>query len=375
MIEVTTVFEADTLGYANTRIPALVMTQRGVLLAFCEARRGNGGDWDPIDILMRRSVDGGRTWTAPHTIVGSSSEPTSNSTPIVDRNGAVHFLYQQGYNRAYYLRSDDDGATWSERREITETFEAFHTDYPWRVFAPGPGHGLQLRNGRLLVPVWLSTGGDGERVSGRLPHRPSCVSIIYSDDSGKTWTRGEIVASDSDAVRNPNETVAVQLQDGRVMLNVRNESPGNRRALCFSEDGVTHWSPLQFSESLFEPICMASMIRFSEEPLDRNRILFCNPDSSTQSTSQEPATAVRWGARRRENLSLKLSYDEGLTWPIQKVLEPGIAGYSDLAVDDKGVIYCLYEGGGRNGNMFQNTHLSLARFDLEWLSDGQERPL
>ena len=144
--------------------------------------------------------------------------------------------------------------------DITPIFEQFRQEYQWNVIAPGPGHGIQLDNGRLLVPVWLSSGGHA--------HRPSCMATIYSDDHGKTWQRGEIVGRNNSAGLNPNETVAVQLSDGRVMLNIRNESKRRRRLVAFSPDGATHWTEPAFDEALFEPICMASMIRV-QRPGDR----------------------------------------------------------------------------------------------------------
>ncbi len=124
--------------------------------------------------------------------------------------------------------------------------------------APGPGHGIQLAGGRLLVPVWLSSGGR--------QHRPSCVAVICSDDHGRTWRRGDIVARHSPATPNPSESVAVQLTDGRVMLNIRNESRRFRRLVAFSPDGATRWTEPAFDESLFEPVCMASMVRAVPRP-------------------------------------------------------------------------------------------------------------
>lgn len=367
----TILFHAGTGGYASYRIPAIVVTGKGTLLAFCEARQSPRGDWCTIDILLSRSVDGGETWGPPQRInpvgqaipknpvaleqgiAGADQHTFNNPVPIVDRRtGAVHFLYCAEYARCFYTRSDDDGLTWSDPVDLTATFEAFRPEYPWRVLATGPGHGIQLANGRLLVPVWLSTGTGGHA------HRPSCVSVIYSDDHGQSWRRGEIVVGHSEETPNPSETVAVQLADGRVLLNIRTESRRNRRLISTSADGATGWSRPVFDEGLFEPICFASLIR-----LDRNRLVFANPDSHGT-----PGAAFDWGAWRRENLTVKLSDDDGQTWPVARVIDAGVAGYSDLAAGRDGTIYCLYEGAPAGANMFQRgADLTLARFDLAWL--------
>jgi sialidase-1 len=364
-------FKAGKDGYALYRIPGLVVTPKGTLLAYCEARKKTGNDWDVIDIFLRRSTDGGTTWEPArkiNTIEGKVSKnpvaikqkigregdvTTNNPVAIVDRdNGAVHFLYCVEYARCYYLRSDDDGKTFSTSANITATFEKFRPDYDWNVLAAGPGHGIQLRNGRLLVPVWLSTGTGGGA------HRPSCLSVIYSDDHGKSWQRGAIVAVDP-RPHNPNETVAVQLHDGSVMLNIRHESEPHRRGVSVSADGATGWSPIRFDEQLPEPICMASIVRLTEQPAhNKNRILFSNPHNPD--------------GRARQNLTIKLSYDEGKTWPVAKSLEPGASGYSDLAVGPDGTMYCFFERGAIDGNHFRTKSLCLARFNLEWLTDSKD---
>ena len=369
-----TLFQGDQGGYATYRIPTLAVTTHGTLLAFCEARKTGRGDWDHIDILLRRSTDDSATWSEPvkmnrvmlpidknpvalaQNIAGSDERTFNNPVIIVGGDGVLHFLHCAEYARCFYLRSDDDGLTWTEPVEITATFEAFRPEYDWKVIATGPGHGIQLKNGRLIVPVWMSIGTGGHA------HRPSVVSVIVSDDNGATWQRGDVAVWHTEATPNPSETVALQLNDSRVMLNVRTESPRHRRVVVFSDDGATGWSASQFDEGLFEPICFGSLIRYSEEP---SRILFCNPDS--RNTTKEP---YAWGAWPRENLTVKLSHDEGQTWPVAKVIDPGVAGYSDIATGPDGTIYVLYEGGSRDGDMFNNTHMTLAMFNLAWLGEN-----
>ncbi len=376
-------FEAGQGGHKLYRIPGIVVTARGTVLAYCEARKNTGLDWDDIEILLRRSTDGGKTWSEPKSLprpegqiernpaavarkLAREGEITlNNPVAIVDRGGLVHFLFCVDYGRCFYLRSEDDGVTFSKPVEITRALEPIRKDYDWRVFGTGPGHGIQLKNGRLVVALWLSTG------TGNNAHHPSVVSTIASDDGGRSWQRGDIVANERDPLLDPNETVLVQLADGRVMLNMRSESKQHRRAVAFSPDGLTHWTRPVFAEPLKEPICMASLCRLSEQgKSDRNRLLFANPDNLDGGSRNEEAGRMH----ARKNLTVKLSYDEGQTWPVARVLEPGTSGYSDLAVGPDGSVYCLYERGSTDGkDHFATRTLTLARFNLEWLSEGKDR--
>jgi sialidase-1 len=379
-LEKTDLFQAHTLGYAAYHIPGIVVTAKGTVLAWCEARK-KGGDWDAIDILLRRSTDDGRTWNEPRRLadvpgpkqknpfalvlknVNPNDVTYNNPVLIADPNGPVYGLFCIEYMRCFFIRSDDDGITWTAPTEITGCFEEFRSAYDWKVLATGPDHGIQLRSGRLIVPVWLSTGTGGGA------HRPSVTATIYSDDHGLSWHAGQIAVPCTDDWINPNETVAIELADGRVMLNVRNESKANRRLVTVSPDGASNWSPPRFADDLVEPICMGSIVRFSTEATgDTNRILFCNPDNLSCANGKEAP-----GKKRdRKNVSVRLSYDEGLTWPIKKSVEPGWSAYSDVAVTPQGTILCFYGRGEKSA--FAGDRLTLARFNLEWLTDGKDHP-
>ena len=374
-------FTANEGGYPLYRIPGIVVTAKGSLLAYCEARKNAKGNWGHIDILVHRSTDGGATWAAPLKMplpdgplernpaavakgLGKPGEITlNNPVAIVDhKTGTVVLLYCVEYGRCYSTISRDDGQTFSTPVDITSTFDKFRPEYEWKVLAVGPGHGIQLKNGRLVVAVWLSTGTGGHA------HRPSVTTTIFSDDGGKTWQRGEIAAQETKPLINPNETSLVELLDGRVLLNIRSESKEHRRAISFSKDGATGWTTPAFHDELLEPICMASLCRLNEPAADdKTRLVFANPHNLDRADGKM-APGV---GRDRKNVTIKLSNDEGTTWPISRSLELGKSGYSDLAVGSDGMIYCFYERGSSDGN-YATKHLTVAKFNVEWLTDTKE---
>jgi len=386
-MEKTDLYEGGQGGYAVYHIPGIVVTAKGTVLSWCEARKRPAGvsDWDDIRILLRRSTDEGKTWSEPKSIADVPGPKTKNpfamkmknvdpndvtyNNPVLiaDKDGTVHMLFCLEYMRVFYQKSVDDGQTWSAPTEITAALEKLRSAYDWKVLATGPNHGIQLKNGRLLSPVWLSTG------TGNNAHHPSVTATIYSDDAGKTWHAGEIAVPCTEEWVDPNETVAIELADGSVMLNVRNESKKHRRLVTTSPDGATKWSTPRFDEALLEPICMAGLTRYSlADTGGKNRILFSNPDNLSRADGKE----VPGKNRDRRNLSIKLSYDEGQTWAVNKVLEPGPGMYSDLAVTKSGTILCFYGSAGTNKGMsfYSGGRLTLARFNLEWLTDGKDTP-
>lgn len=381
-LDKTDLFIANTEGYKLYRIPGIVVTKRGTVLAYCEARKSDSGDWGPIDVLLRRSTDGGKNWEPRRTLVKVEGDlpinpvaaaqkldkpgdnTVNNPVAIVDHEtGAVHLLYCLEYMRCFYKRSDDDGLTWTEPVEITSNFDAFRKDYDWKVLATGPGHCIQLTHGphkgRLVVPVWLSLGTGGHA------HRPSVTATIFSDDHGQTWHRGAIAVPDTPEFIYPNETVIVQLADGRVMLNTRSESKRHRRLITTSVDGATNWSPPRFDEALLEPICMAGLVRVRDAQNGKPGLLaFSNPHN----LNRRDGKTTPGLSRDRINVSIKLSTDEGQTWPVSRPLEEGFSGYSDLAALPDGTILCFYERGSTDGqNIYRSGKLTIARFNAEWV--------
>lgn len=345
----TTVFEPDGF-YKSTRIPALVCTRQGSLLAFCEGRIGSASDWADMNLILRRSTDKGNSWEPIIIIDSMKGGPVGNPTPIVDENGTIHLLYQRDYAAGFYTFSKDDGRTWSKPVNITSTYNAFRPEYNWKVLAPGPGHGIQLKNGRLLSAVWLANSA---RVTPRRSHSPSCVATIYSDDHGKTWKRGAIIADSSVQISNPNESMPVQLSDGSVLMSIRNPSRQQRRAFSKSATGISDWTEVQFAGALFDPTCMAPIIALPQlKPEGKAALLFVNPDS--RNIEKHP----------RSNLSAKLSFDEGASWSLNKVINAGPSGYSDLAADQKGTVYCLYESAAKDRDF--NYRLVLKKLPAKW---------
>jgi sialidase-1 len=355
-VEKTELFTAGAGGYALYRIPALVVTPQQTVLAACEARQSGRGDWDHVDLFMRRSTDGGRTWEPARRLIGQGDAPAglqrnpaavaaglgrdgvftfNNPTWIADSaTGETHLLYCIEYARAFIITTRDGGATFTRPREITGAFESFRTrdNYAWRVLAIGPGHGTRLASGRLVAAVWLSTGEGGHA------HRPSVVATIHSDDHGVTWQAGGIAAGRGDNLINPSETIVIESEPGKVMLNIRNESPGNRRAVAWSASGNSGWSRPAFVESLWEPVCMAAMVRAPDGTL-----VFSNPATLEPNPARPDAIS-----RQRKNLGLRTSRDAGKTWSEPFGLESGPSAYSDLAVAPDGTLLCFYEHGGAN---------------------------
>jgi sialidase-1 len=323
--EFSDVFVSGQEGYHTFRIPAVIVSARGTVLAFCEGRRDSSSDSGDIDLVLKRSLDGGRTWGPLELVADDGPNTVGNPCPVVDRDtGAIwlsltHNLgsdhegtIMDGTSRqsrlVWMTHSDDDGATWAPPVDVTQTTK--RDDWTW--YATGPGVGIQLRTGRMVVPCDYAMAGT--KVYGS--------NIIYSDDHGATWALGGTVEP------HVNECQVVELPDGSLLLNMRSysqEQP-HRRALSHSSDGGLTWSPLAYDAALVEPICQASFLTY-----DPARLLFSNPAAVT-----------------RERMTVRGSEDDGVTWPHARLLHAGPAAYSCLTVLPDGLIGCLYECGDQH---------------------------
>ena len=315
-------FVAGQGGYHTYRIPAVVATTKRTLLAFCEGRTGSSSDSDDIDIVLRRSHDNGHTWTDMQVVADGGGDTIGNPCPVVDRSTGTIWLplcwnarlgpepqiiAGKAQRTVWLGKSTDDGASWSTPVEITQQVKK----PGWRWYATGPGHGVQLANGRLVVPCDFSAGDPDAQ------HRHFGSHVIYSDDHGATWQIGGVIAGQV------NECALALLGDGRLYLNMRSYHGANRRAVAWSSDNGATWSPVRTDQTLVEPVCQASL-----QSLGDQRLLFANP-----------------AGVKRENMTVRLSEDGGETWAHARSLHSGPSAYSDLVVCGNGSIGCLYECG------------------------------
>jgi sialidase-1 len=347
------VYIAGDGGHHTYRIPSVIVTPKGTLLAFAEGRQGSAADSGNIDLVLKRSEDRGVSWSAVRVLVDNGPNSASNPCPVIDRNtGTIWLLSTRnlatdresdivaGTSKAtptvWVMSSRDDGVTWSIPVEITASVKA--TGWTW--YATGPGIGIQTTGGRLVIPANHAESPGGI-------HRSH---LFFSDDGGKTWTLG------GSADPGTNESQVVELTDGRLMLNMRNHPPKpvNFRMVATSSDGGRTLSSARADEALIEPPAQASILRYSTAgPQDRNRLLFSNAASS-----------------RRERLTVRVSYDEGASWPGAGVVYDGPSAYSTLTVLPDRSIGVLFERGDKS----PYEKITFSRFTLSWLTDGKDTP-
>jgi sialidase-1 len=326
-----TLFKKGDHGYACFRIPAVVVTNSGSVLAFAEARKKSCSDTGNIDLVMRKSSDDGETWSDMKIIWDDGENVCGNPAPVVDREtGDIHLLSTWNFGadhesriidetskftrEVYHIVSKDDGNNWSVPRNITKT-----TKLPnWTWYATGPVHGIQLEKsdakGRLIIPCDHIESGTKKYYS----------HIIYSDDHGQSWQLGGTTPMDL-----VNECTIAELENGDLMLNMRNykRADSQSRQVAISKDGGITWEDQHIDEDLPEPRCQGALL--TVERNGKNVLLFTNPAHLSS----------------RVNMTLSISRNEGTSWDEKMTLFEKHAAYSDLAELKSGDIFVLFEAG------------------------------
>ncbi len=323
-------YKSGEEGYSCFRIPAIVTTTRGTLLAFAEARRNNCGDAGEINLVVKRSADGGKTWGPLQIVWDDSTNTCGNPSPVVDKKTGNIILLStwnlgsdhekdivnktsKDTRRVFLLSSSDDGNTWSKATEITKDVK--RDDWTW--YATGPGSGIQIKKGKYRGRLVVACDHTESESKKNFSH------TIYSDDEGKTWALGGTTPQDK-----VNESTVAELPNGNLMLNMRNSSEVRYRQVSISKNGGKTWSDIHADSTLIEPVCEGSLIQY-DYPGNKKFMVFSNPASKTS----------------RTNMTVRLSYDNGKTWPLSKILYSGPSAYSSVAVLPNGNIGCLFEAG------------------------------
>lgn len=323
------VYTSGQEGYHTYRIPALQQTASGALLAFAEARKLNrydaGTHDNEVHLVCKRSEDGGRTWSKLMLIEAPADHGSAaNATPVLDRTTGrvwVHYLRCKLNRGAHAARattddmqnfvrySDDDGRSWSPARDLTSICRDMH-DENWNVTVTGPGgSAIQNRDGRLIVPCW------------KIPYG---VFTLYSDDHGQSWQRSALVPQ-SDG----SENQLVELEDGRILMDFRQGKQATaHRWQTISSDGGMTWSPPQPGQ-VVDKIC-------------------CGMERWSLGLSPGDAPLIVWSGTKgpgRKDLVVRMSFDQGQTYPVEEMIGPGICAYSDLAALDGNDLGLLWEKG------------------------------
>ncbi len=314
-------FDSGKNTYPRFRIPALITTTKGTVLAFCEGRKGGRGLTGDIDLVVRRSSDSGKTWAPLEIALAGAGHTLGNPCPVVDvHTGTIWLAFTRSHGmdteeaivggtsreptRVFVTHSKDDGRTWAKPTDISATCRA--DDWTW--YGTGPGVGIQLANGRLLIPCYHAEAKTKIYRS----------HMIFSDDKGKTWKRGQSVGEHC------TECQVAQRDDGSVLMISRTIQGKQEKTIAESTDGGATWSRAKYLPALHDPSCQASLLRIPGGKM--SRWLFTHPA----------------GPGRRD-LTLRESRDEGRTWSGGKLLRKGDSQYSSLALLPDGAIGCLYD--------------------------------
>jgi sialidase-1 len=353
--EYSQVYKSGAEGHKSYRIPAIISLPDGTILAFAEGRVKGSDDFGDINIVMKRSTDNGKTWTPISTIVDYSTLQAGNPAPVVDLYdpeypaGRIFLFYNTGNNHegevrkgnghreVWYKTSSDGGDTWSDEINITsqvhrpfkpEVNPEYNFSDDWRLYANTPGHAMQfsegLYKGRIVVAANHSAGPPKENWEDNTAH------LFYSDDHGATFRLGMNIQ-----MPGSNEATAAAISGERLMLNARNQK-GNIKAriVAISNNGGESCDTVFFDKNLPDPVCQGSILNIGEQG-GRTILAFCNPSDTIN----------------RNNLTLRLSYDEGETWPVSIPVDrsdddnkkKNFTAYSDLVKTGPSKIGVLYE--------------------------------
>ena len=399
-IEEVVVWDFKEGGYDIHHVYGFAVTKKGTVLAFSEGREKAKDDNGPKDQMLKRSTDGGRTWGNNIFIEKKNGaywnanghpgvkENWTNCAPVVDRiTGKIFYFYAlndfakrnlQRVTKVFYKVSADDGLTWSDRVEITDILnvkkdgspnkdangkwilngEGFPSDYLGRAMhMPGPGHGIQASDGRLILQLWNRTS-----VQNTIEKRRYGVTIIFSDDGGATWKFGGFVDEGKTGM---NESRLVELENGTFYVNAR-WAMGQlaHRVVSTSLDStLDKWTtPISEMDLPKSATVDAGMIRLTHRGVNKkSRILWSKSNDTTLQRGAHQHTA-------RNSMTVFMSYDEAKTWPVRKLLDTGWANYSDLAVlEDKTILLLWGKGTG-----FDHQKVVVTRFNVEWLTDRKD---
>lgn len=346
------VFLSGTEGHKTYRIPAIVSLPSGELLAFAEGRVHGSGDFGDIDIVLKRSADHGKTWSALENVAGFDTLQCGNPAPVVDLMdplypaGRVFLFYNtgnnhegevrkgKGYKQVWFKTSTDGGRSWSEPTDITlqvhrpkypQANSAYNFFEDWRTYANTPGHAMQFQvgkyKGRIFVSANHSAGDPQKQFLDYSAHG------FYTDDHGKSFHLGMSLN-----IPGSNESMAAEISGGRLLINSRNQKGDIRaRIIGISSTGGEIWDTTYFDKNLPDPVCQASILTIGRKK-GKNILAFCNPAVSN----------------RRDSLTLRISFDNGVTWRKNFLIyknpqQKDAAAYSDLVVISKKVIGVLYE--------------------------------
>lgn len=345
-IQVTAVERNGAGGFDAYRVPGIVTASSGDVLICYEGRVSQG---DRRTLLMRRSTDGGQSF-GPREVLKApeGGELLHNPMMIAGTEGRVWLLWCQDYTRLFLRESRDDGATFGPVRELTEAVDGFRKHWPVTLWAISPGHGLCMKNGTLVVPLWLSRGENA--------HLPACFGCLYSRDQGETWLCSEIVPA-SNGIGDPTEASVAERRDGTLLATMRHEVPGVRRR-AFCQGGPVRWSEPWLEDALPDPVCSGALLSLGE---GRMAFVNCAYGDEPALERQRRGEPVRWSLDARQKLTLRLSVDDGKHWSRGVELERE-AGASDLSLSGDGrTILCFCERGWTDGNCIFNRELVLER--------------